>query len=88
MGIPIHPAHLPQPLMPQCPPQHRLQGQKALVTGAGSGIGRAIALALARGTPRSVQNSAIRAKPSSVSGSAQNCAGPPTRMVVCFESGS
>ncbi len=46
MGIPIHPAHLPQPLMPQCPPQHRLQGQKALVTGAGSGIGRAIALAL------------------------------------------
>lgn len=32
--------------MPQCPPQCMLQGQKALVTGAGSGIGRAIAVAL------------------------------------------
>jgi glucose 1-dehydrogenase len=28
------------------PPQHMLQGQRAIVTGAGSGIGRAIALAL------------------------------------------
>ena len=32
--------------MPAVPPQHMLQGQKALITGAGSGIGRAIAVAL------------------------------------------
>jgi glucose 1-dehydrogenase len=35
----------PAPL-PNCPPRKVLQGQKALVTGAGSGIGRAIAIAL------------------------------------------
>jgi glucose 1-dehydrogenase len=33
--------------MPSCPPQQLLRGQKALVTGASSGIGRGIALALA-----------------------------------------
>ncbi len=46
MEISMHPAHLPRPVMPRCPPQHMLGGQKALVTGASSGIGRAIALAL------------------------------------------
>jgi glucose 1-dehydrogenase len=38
--------HLPTPVMPRVPPQKLLLGQKALVTGASSGIGRAIALAL------------------------------------------
>jgi glucose 1-dehydrogenase len=42
----LHPSHLPLPVMPQVPPQQMLLGQKALVTGASSGIGRAIALAL------------------------------------------
>jgi glucose 1-dehydrogenase len=42
----MHPTHLPRPVMPRVPPQQMLLGQKALVTGASSGIGRAIALAL------------------------------------------
>ncbi len=37
---------LPKPTMPACPAQRLLAGQKALVTGASSGIGKAIALAL------------------------------------------
>lgn len=44
----MHPAHLPRPVMPRVPPQPLLLGQKAIVTGASSGIGRAIALALAQ----------------------------------------
>jgi glucose 1-dehydrogenase len=39
-------AHLPKPVMPRVPAQKLLLGQKALVTGASSGIGRAIAIAL------------------------------------------
>jgi glucose 1-dehydrogenase len=46
MEMAMHPAHLPRPVMPKVPPQRLLLGQKALVTGASSGIGRAIALAL------------------------------------------
>ena len=40
--------HLPQPGLPALPPLELLKGQVALVTGANSGIGRAIALALGR----------------------------------------
>ena len=39
---------LPQPVIPNLPPAYILKGQTALVTGANSGIGRAIALALGR----------------------------------------
>ena len=39
--------HLPTPVMPRVPAQQLLLGQKALITGASSGIGRAIALSLA-----------------------------------------
>src|SRR6516162_634348 len=46
MDTPTCYAHLPTPVMPRVPPQKLLLGQKALVTGASSGIGRAIAQAL------------------------------------------
>lgn len=39
--------HLPRPVMPSCPTQRWLAGQTAVVTGASSGIGREIAIALA-----------------------------------------
>src|ERR671915_19678 len=42
----IH-SHLPEVVMPRCQTQHWLRGQTALVTGAGTGIGKEIALALA-----------------------------------------
>ena len=37
---------LPEVVMPNCPVNKLLSGQKALVTGANSGIGRAVAIAL------------------------------------------
>jgi glucose 1-dehydrogenase len=40
-------ANLPEAAMPACPINKVLKGQKALVTGANSGIGKAVALALA-----------------------------------------
>jgi len=36
----------PDVVMPECPAEKILQGQKALVTGGASGIGRAVAIAL------------------------------------------
>ena len=39
---------LPEPVMPNCPVLKLLEGQKALVTGASSGIGKAVALALGK----------------------------------------
>jgi glucose 1-dehydrogenase len=47
MNAPTHFQDMPSPIMPSCPPQQLLRGQKALVTGASSGIGRGVALALA-----------------------------------------
>ena len=47
METPVRYDHLPTPVMPRLPPQKLLLGQKAIVTGASSGIGRAVALALA-----------------------------------------
>jgi glucose 1-dehydrogenase len=46
MELPDCYSHLPKPVMPRVPAQQLLLGQKALVTGASSGIGRAIALSL------------------------------------------
>ena len=40
--------NLPQPVLPVVPPIEILKGQTALVTGANSGIGRAIAVALGK----------------------------------------
>ncbi|MBL9129391.1 MAG: SDR family oxidoreductase [Verrucomicrobiales bacterium] len=41
-------AGLPQAVLPACPAHRVLEGQKAIVTGANSGIGRAVAVALGR----------------------------------------
>lgn len=42
------PEDLPQVVMPECETRKVLKGQKMLVTGANSGIGKAIAIALCR----------------------------------------
>ena len=47
---------LPQPVLPTLPQIELLKGQTALVTGANSGIGRAIALALGRAGANVVVN--------------------------------
>ena len=46
----VHPHHhdYPQVHMPQVPPRRHLEGQTALVTGASSGIGRAMAIELGK----------------------------------------
>ena len=41
-----HDPELPPVVMPECPIEQKLKGQKALVTGASSGIGKGIALGL------------------------------------------
>jgi len=46
MADPVQYDYLPTPIMPRLPPQKLLLGQKALVTGASSGSGRAVALSL------------------------------------------
>ena len=43
---PIEDPTLPPVVMPSCPIERKLKGQKALVTGASSGIGRGVALGL------------------------------------------
>jgi glucose 1-dehydrogenase len=47
---------LPQPVIPKLPPVFLLKGQTAVVTGANSGIGRAIAIALGRAGANVVVN--------------------------------
>src|SRR5215212_5038296 len=44
----LMPEELPQIHMPSCEERKALKGQKALVTGANSGIGKAVAIALCR----------------------------------------
>jgi glucose 1-dehydrogenase len=46
--ITAHPEKLPEVVMPTPDPQRILKGQKALVTGANSGIGKAVAIGLGR----------------------------------------
>lgn len=50
------PLQWPEPVSPQCPVRKMLDGQVAIVTGASSGIGRAIAVALGHAGARVVVN--------------------------------
>src|SRR3974377_1910192 len=58
------PEPLPDVVMPTCPIVKNLKGQKALVTGANSGIGKGIAIALAHAGADVVVN--YRSKPETV----------------------
>jgi glucose 1-dehydrogenase len=51
-----HHTHYPQPVMPQVPVRRLLEGQTALVTGASSGIGKAIAIELGKAGANVVVN--------------------------------
>ena len=46
MQTPVGSAEYPEVVMPECQVPKLLKGQKALVTGASSGIGKAVAIAL------------------------------------------
>ncbi len=48
MPATLHEEQLPEVVMPECPVRKVLLGQKALVTGANSGIGKGVALALGK----------------------------------------
>jgi len=62
-GVAAEDASLPRAVMPSCAPQQWLKGQKALVTGASSGIGRAIAIALGEAGADVVVNYASSERP-------------------------
>jgi glucose 1-dehydrogenase len=51
-----HHSHYPQPVMPNVPVRHLLEGQTAIVTGASSGIGKAIAIELGKAGANVVVN--------------------------------
>jgi len=53
---------LPEAVMPSCPTRKLLKGQKALVTGAASGIGKSIAAALGQAGADVIVNYVTRSK--------------------------
>ncbi|MGQ0657562.1 MAG: SDR family oxidoreductase [Chromatiales bacterium] len=69
---------LPQVVMPTCPELQLLKGQKALVTGANSGIGKAIAIELAKAGADVVVNSGEEAAEKTV-GEVLSCGCPNKR---------
>ena len=55
-GLPVMPDTYPKPIVPQPPPRRLIERQVAIVTGASSGIGKAIALSMGAAGARVIVN--------------------------------
>ena len=75
----------PDVVMPECPAEKILDGQKALVTGGSSGIGRAVAVALGKaGADVVVNYGAAKPRPTKLRPKSASAAAVPTPTRLTF----